>query len=282
MRSTLRPLTALSFLLVAATLAHGAGKVFVVEQASPGIDGDSIPNALLQAGDGDTILVKPGAYATATVTKGVALVGDVGATGARPTLRHVFVQGVPATSRVLLRGLEIEAPNAIGGGATALEIDQCAAAVLVEDCSVRIAGAASQNSPSVFVRGSARVVITRTEIRGNEGVGVLAGRGVRAENSDVSLYSCEVRGGRGFDANPFPFAPTPAEDGAVAIDVVGGRLLLAGTSVTGGDGGHGIVGPTGCLAAGDGAVGLRLDGGAAAHRLYTSIAGGAAGVDAAG
>lgn len=74
-------------------------------------DFDAIPNAVLAASDGDTILIKPGGYGAVSLTKGVALVGDVGPTGVRPSLREASVQVPAASARVLLRGLEIVAPT---------------------------------------------------------------------------------------------------------------------------------------------------------------------------
>ena len=268
--------------------AIAAGRVFVVEQATIFTDFDSIPNAILLASEGDTILIKPGQYGGFETSKGLAFVGDPDAAGNLPRVREVTLSGGLPGSRVLVRNLEIMAPNAIGGAAAALRITDTDMAVVFESCSIRIEGTASQDSPSVFVRNAHKVVFTRSQLLGNEGVTsglgtqTLAGHGLSIQNASVSLYECRVKGGDGAPAATFAFGLQPADDGSNSIRTQGGQLLLAGCEVSGGAGGAGdVVGVT-CLAAGDGGDGLLLDGGVQVFRLDSSIAGGAAGVDIGG
>jgi len=264
-----------------------ANQVFVVQQMTPFTDFTSIPDAIALASEGDTLLIKPGDYGGFSTSKGLSFVGDPNAPGNLPRVREVTFSGGLSTSRVLVRNLEIVAPNAIGGGAAALHIVDTDMAVVFESCTIKVDGAASHDLPAVFVRNAPKVMFTRSNLLGNEGLDVNlgttrpAGHALSIENATVSLYECLVKGGDGGPALAL-FFTSPAGDGSSAIHTLGGRLLLAGSEVQGGKGGDGLLWNNFCLEAGDGGNGLVLDGGVDAYRLDSTITGGAAGVDAPG
>lgn len=272
------------FLLAATTpaVAVGANQVFVVDvNSGPGTDFPSIEVAILVAGDGDVLLIRPGHYGNALVSEGLTLIADKAANGERPRFESISVTGIAANATVVLRGLSVvEHFQTIGLGAT-VRVSNCAGSVVIEDVE-GIAGQSVYSQPvGAWIVNSPRVTLTRCTFAGAPSVpqlGHAARVGLVVQHSTVTLYETDVSGGDGADAvfSP-PFQDGFAGPGGDGVSLVGSTLIAVGSSIRGGAGGDGLDTGTSCRPAADGGDGLVGDG--AVVRNDTVIAGGAAGTD---
>lgn len=169
--------------LLAATLAFLApsllvaqGDVHVVDDdPGPGVDFTDLQPAIDAAGPGDLVLVREGFYAPFTLTKGLAIVGEVGAAvvvlgvaGDHLTL----VTGVPAGASARLRGLRFRPPETVDGDT--LRLAQNAGEVWLEDVHLEFVFPAPfvytlNQVQALRVEDCARVVLARSSVAGLDG-----------------------------------------------------------------------------------------------------------------
>lgn len=244
-------------LLVSGVLA-AQGKVWIVDQGlGPGFDTASLPTAVTNAANGDTILVRSGSYSGfALLGKGFAVIAEVGATvTVQPPVNFPStVEEIAAGDELILRGLDLEGFSCGISPGT----------VWLEDCRLT---SRSFGVPAFSAVLSDHVVLQRCAMLGFDGLDCAGGclfpatEGMFIANSNVSLEGCSLRGGNGLDASSiFLPAGQAGAPGAVHID---GRLYAANCSVTGGQGGAGFddtAGGMGCLSGGVGGNGLDLHG----------------------
>jgi len=213
-----------------------------------GADALDIPAAVALASDGDVILVEPGSYSGFTLDGlGVDVVGRAGAL----VVGTVDVRDLGAGQDIVLRGLEIDAaPGGVFG--TGVRLTDCDGLVLVEDVHV------TDTTLGFEITRCADVGLMRCSAFGTSSIlASQPGRGVLADDSSVSLYACDFRGGSGVPAACDPHAP--GGDGAVGVQLTGGFLFDHGSSIEGGYGGDACETlALGCSPAGDGGDALRL------------------------
>ena len=195
-------------LLVLAS-ASRAGNVLVVDGAG-GAGFTEIQPAVEAASEGDTILVKSGTYASfAVVNKSLSVVGDTGQVVRVDGV--VRVHGLASGKTVVIASL-----HAFGipgtGQAHGVYVANDAGSVRLEDCE--FTGASGDLAirrdgwDAARVDGCADVCLIRCTLLGGMGLDGdvfspppyfpgLAGVGLRAVASQVSLYECHVYGGSG-------------------------------------------------------------------------------------
>lgn len=282
---------ALSIGLTLAALSpatSAANQVHVVDAANgPGADFTSLGFAILLAGEGDILLVRPGSYGANGVTgKSLTFIGDPGPSGARPRVSGLTIKSLAAGQKVVVRGIDGN-PNPggslIGLGAT-IEVRDCVGAVFVEDFEVTLQASVYTQPVPITILNSPRVTLTRCRVRGTPAVpnvSAAARPGVRITNSTVSIYDCEIEGGPGADALLVPpLVDLPSTPGATGLKLFSGTIAIHGGVVRGGRGGHGATATGNCNASSDGGAGILVQG--AVTRVGALIEGGAAGVDPAG
>jgi hypothetical protein len=270
-----RPLSLAPVVLVVVLGAHtpaslasaSLGRVWVVDAASgPGTDFTTIQAAVDAAVDGESVLVRPGTYASfAIVGKDVDVVAD----GGPVTVAGFELRDLASSGSIVVRGLQ--STGVAGPGAAIVD---CAGHVLVEACTLVGADGdgvfVSPNfdpsgAPGAFVDGSTRVAFARSTLRGGDGddyvpLTVLfgaGGDGLRAVGSFVALYTCTALGGDGGDVADDDAAWTGGAGGD-GIEIDAGFLFVSGGSATGGDGGRGgedFDGFTGSYTCGNGGPG---------------------------
>lgn len=220
--------------------------VWIVD-ASGGGDFVDFPSAIQAVSDGDVLLVRDGLYGPFLVDgKALSIVAERGAT---PTVMGTArVQNLGADETVVLSGLSIATTYQNGStNLHALVIQSCAGAVRVQDCA--LTGAANGSSVlqsgsggrGVQVTSSLNVVLTRCTILGGRAFdlnsccegGKYGGDAVRTSASIVSLYDCELTGGRGGDS-------AWGGDGGAGVRALDFGVYLANCAATGGKGGTGL------------------------------------------
>jgi len=236
-----------------------AGVIVVDPGGGPGAA--LLQAALLDAKDGEIVLLRDGQYflgeneAYQLEGKGLTLCSDEGARGLLlPGLR---ISNVPAERTVVVRGLTIGPPaySMSGDGLPGLAIEDCAATVWVEDCTlVGREGLAvgvflpeySAPAPGLRAVSSDAVVLqgcTVTGGKGNNGSNLFTlhfersgANGLEAIDSSVVLDHCTVTGGN--EGNPkFPFPPAPPfpqQGGGDGMQVQGSFVHCTGSTITGG------------------------------------------------
>lgn len=213
-----------------------------------GADAFDIPAAVALASDGDVIVVEPGSYTGFTLDGlDVDVVGRPGAV----VVGTIEVRDLGVSQDVLLRGFEIDAaPGGVFG--TGVRLTDCDGLVLVEDVHV------GDTTLGFEITRCADVGLMRSSAFGTSSTLAAApGRGVLAEDSSLSLYACDFRGGTGVPAACDP--STPGGDGAVAVQLTGGFLFDHGSLLEGGYGGDACeTQALGCSPAGDGGDALLL------------------------
>lgn len=193
-----------SFALTALLLQTSAvaSDVWTVSNVNPGVDFTQIQAAVNAAADGDVILIVGGdGYAAVTIdNKALTVVVDNGLT--------VYAYGMevinlPANKQVTLAGLKAQ-----------LLVRDCAGDVLVQDWR-SLAGWNSQ-LPGGEIVNCANVTLVNSEFRGRYGgEGEDGGTALQVSGSDVALYSCELQGGWGGDANCLSFGGGDGGDALV-------------------------------------------------------------------
>jgi hypothetical protein len=200
---------ALFFVALVVLAAPAAADVLVVD---PSGDGEflTLVNALNASQDGDTLLLRPGDHGALL---GAVVIFDrsltIAADGTGPVLMGpISVLQPSGGKRVVLRGLTVNANN-LANLDEGLRVS--GGDVFAEDCSF------TGRDGFVTVGGSP------------------GGNGVLLESGRLVLKDCTVRGGRGVNSF-FPYVPTPSNGGA-AVVTLGGTLAMYGGSATGGRGG---------------------------------------------
>jgi hypothetical protein len=231
------PHASLALLFVCAPLASAQGKVWIVDDdGGPGVDFTSVPEAVLAAGDGDTLLVKSGEYDAPDpysspavlnlVGKGLVLTAERDARVVLKTsfegARLIAISNLAPDQTVVLRGFDLLG----GSGSTSIAgLKANQGSVRFEDCRMR-GSTTALNQVSLDVDTCEDVTLVRTEILGHGSA--IAAIGVLSSN--VHLYACDVRGAHGVDLWP------PLNDGGDAVRLEGGSLVVAGSTLRGGDG----------------------------------------------
>ena len=125
----IRPVPVLLALsLVAPCLSQG--KIYVVDVANgPGTHFRSIKSALVNAIDGDRILVRRGTYTGFVVTRGVAIIGSPGVVISSPFPNHFVGARVPAGRTFSLSNVDCHVP---------FDVRDCAGGVLLESVVMRM------------------------------------------------------------------------------------------------------------------------------------------------
>ena len=261
-----------------APLAQPRAEVLVVAPASgPGVDATTIQQAVDEAVDGDTILVRDGTYPAFVVTgKSLALVADganvfiqAGSRGFAPLL-SVRIVSLAEDQRVVLRGFATD---------FGILVQDCVGPVWID--RIDVAGATttaflSGVAPGATVSNSSEVTFTSCSLRGDQGVpSFLAGAGQGGSGaglftSDVRFFDCTLLGGTGASE-----ADEPSEGGA-GLRLDGGcNVLLSGTTIAGGPGGIATNAPcTGSMASGG--VGLSFNPTDTVSSLASTATGGVA------
>lgn len=224
------------------TLPAQAQVAWTVDDDGPA-DFNSIQGAIDVAGDGDLIIVEPGAYTFATISgKGLSLVAKGTATLTSsilvfPGQPALLVQDVPAGSTVHVRGFDCS--QAFGTDLQTALLENNAGAVSIEDCTF------GGDGPSMVVRDSASVTFRGVSIDSPDAFvdtafGLPSDRydGVAAESSNLFFYDSQVTGGDGVGSGFSFFFSTPWShvDGGAAVRLEGGSLLASGCNFTGGNG----------------------------------------------
>jgi hypothetical protein len=279
MRALVPSLLALALL---AGSPSAQGKVWVVGPVNA--DFPQIQPAIDAASDGDVILIRSWSvpYATAAIDgKSLSLIAD---TDAEVRLGGGLTTGTGLRVRNLGPGQSFFARGLAMWGRPALELDSDQGDVLFEDCQINGLYWSYENlaMPSVvlepadgaWIRDCASVAFSRCSFTGGwqfllfgpppsplEG-----GRGIEAVNSGVHLYESEVAAGSGshFDSQ-FTFVPG---DGGNGINLEGSLLFSGGSSIRGG---HGGVGPEGCVLHGLGGDGVVVSSDSQFFHIDTAI-----------
>ena len=233
-RSLLGP--AVLVLLVAA--AARAQDVHVVDDdAGPGVDFSSVAAAVSAAGEGDTILVRAGNYAGATiVAKSLAISAD-------PDGAEVVIEGSMSIEQlsedqfVSVSGLSIDASTndfPLHG----LLIEDNLGHVWVEDCVISgtdYPGPLSNGSgPGVSAENAARVTLVRCDVFGGTG-GPFTGIGfvgLRVIGSHVRLFDSRLFGGSTV-CDVSMGCPGSSAPGAIMMG--GGTAYFEGSEIRAGD-----------------------------------------------
>lgn len=263
------------------TVSAQAQVAWTVDDDGPA-DFIAIQDAIDVAGDGDLILVEPGAYTYASIVgKGVSLVakGPVTLTTSilvlpgQPALR---VEDVPAASTVHVRGFEFA--QFLGTDQPTALLQNNSGAISIEDCRFSGDGPAMQvrDSASVAFRG---VTIDSPDAFVDTAFGIPSQRydGVTSEASDLFFYDSQVTGGDGVGSGFSFFMSTPWShvEGGAAVRLEGGSLLASGCAFTGGSGLDNSE--SNCEAGGSGGSAIALFGGAQGTLQDNLLAPGAGG-----
>lgn len=263
----------LAALAVLAGVASGQSVITVDD--SGGADFFNIQPAIDAAAAGDVVLVKDGTYAEFTISgKGVAVLADAGATvqvNGTDGDNATVVTGVPSGQVAMIRGITFVPPGDIQEEHLLLQNNQ--GVVWLEDLLLQ--GGITfpfiyflNTNTSLDVETSDQVVIVNSVIRGSggavQGSGLEAGSiAMEVDDSTVHAYGSDFApGGTLVAGGP----------GRPAIDAGTCELVLRDCIVQGGYGGaEGVFGQPG---PGNGGPGMRLESGAEAWTINTSVMGG--------
>ncbi|HKE00245.1 MAG TPA: hypothetical protein VKE69_04490 [Planctomycetota bacterium] len=235
-------LSTAAFALSSSASRADAQQVLVVAPAAgPGVFSTSIQSAIDAAGEGDTVLVRDGAYGGFLVFgKSITVCAEEGATAA--IAGSMRVQNVGPSQRVVLRGLGVV------GQTQGIALTDCAGALWIEDCTA--VGAGDPDRDGLLAIHCASVTVLRCDLRGGDApfgpfLSFAGGNGIRFIDSNFAVLDASLSGGDG--GFFFPTQPIGASGGAGAIGF-SGSLFASGTTFTGGTGGdfaQGTGGPGG-------------------------------------
>jgi len=287
---TLRVLLALSLCALPAS-----ADVLVVDASGRG-EFDSLVDALAAAADGDTLLLRPGNYFEFGQTvqingRSLVVAGD----GTGPVLLNATQVTLPAGKRVVLRNLTIEAA---GFDPITTGLSVAGGDVFVEDCSI-----SGRDGHSAFANAFGGLAVSASNVRlVFQGCTIEGGKGSDSEaavflgaqhggngidlfiGATLAVYGGTVTGGQAGSFIPSSFSPGPGGVGGSALRAdFGGSVLVAGSTLTGADGGNGDQIPgafsASAYAGGDA---LNLSGGTVVTLLDSTLIPGAGGLDGAG
>ena len=209
-------------------VVHGSGSTGFV----------NIQAAVDAALEGDTILVRNGAYPSFTVDgKSVSIVAD----GAGVLVSEAFttvsfgpdisVRNLAAGQQFVMRGVQADA---------GVEVLDCAGAVWFDQLSLSGNVSCSLGGTAgAYVRDSHQVTFTKSALRGETAQDIWfahpSADGLFAERSTVWLFDCFVEGGHGQSTNVW--AGIVPADGGPGVRVDQGSVTLIGSIVQGGGGG---------------------------------------------
>jgi hypothetical protein len=249
--------------------ATSSANVLVVD-AFGGGNYTQIQAAVDAAVDGDTILVKSGAYNSfGVIDKELAIVGDAGS--------YVHILGVirarnlEAGKTLLLENLNARGVFGYGDSAYGLFLSNIQGCVRVENCT--FIGDETPNFGSyvgadgIRIEACNDVVLTRTSGVGGSGgltqePGELpSGAGMHAQSSTFAIYDSTLEGGTGSSADPSANLVDGGEGGDGCLASTDSWCFSSGSSMMAGNGGGGGYGafafnPTW---GGDGGNGLHLE-----------------------
>jgi len=215
-----------SILLAAVALSLGRlafADVLIVDAGGAG-DYLTIGDAYAAATAGDVLLIRPGIY-SGGIFDGTPVTIAAEDPALMPDITTVDLRNMPAGSRVHCMGIEIRR----------FRTDECEASIRVEGCRV---------TDGAIVRDSSDCVFVRCLLEGDNGGFTFAGtKGVLAFGSRVGFYDCEVRGGRGGNADASQFGHVfRAGRGGHALHATSSDIYAMNTTFEGGDGGSGLPG----------------------------------------
>ena len=266
-------------------LVGRAGTLWTVDVSGTG-QFLQIQPAIDAAQDGDSILVRAGAYAGFTLSgKGLHLFAETGL--AAQVDGAVSVLDVPAGSAAVLNGFTIVGPPSTQTVAPpALRIAGNAGHVRLQGCVV-LGGDAlpggcfpwNHGAPAAVVSGSLRVALADTMLVGGRGYGIQdpgsgsctggnGGVALSSSTSAVMLYDCDLRGGDGNQGGAF------GGNGGHGLLVQDFGAFASGCALRGGKGGLGWDLPG---IGGDGGDGVHVGGPGQVQLLDNQAQGGAGG-----
>ena len=244
----------------------------------PSGDFTEIQAAVTASSDGDTILVGSGSYAAVTIdNKSLVVTADSNADAT--VFDGITVQNLTAERTVVLRGLKTDFNYPIYTEGLFLKDNR--GAVRIEDCFIDGADGLYDiygipqlydAANGVAVEGCDDVAFARCTLVGgaaDAGDAFFVGdgmHGLSANDSMVTLYDCELEGGRG--GHPTS-SSTKGGSGGCGYFSANARLFASGSTFTGGQGGKGGDGDAfgGGGDGGDGGHGIHLTGGASVIHL---------------
>lgn len=253
----------ISLLSVLALSAVTAGQQVIVVDAQnrPGTQFTDLQLAIDFASPGDILRVRDGSYTGAVMTKGLQIHAESGAiidqaSSIVPPWHGLKIDGVPATQRVVVKGLTIR-PRSPGSLPLSLIIQDSAGPILIEsvESSGSMVGTVFANGACLTTNNVAQLVIVRSRIEDRGGAhftdstvvahnssfvgvdgssvpfsgGVPNSAGVYLTGGTLSLSRCIIRGGNGLIPNRG--APgISVSQGAISLTGVQGNIVRAGLS----------------------------------------------------
>ena len=183
-----------------------------------------LPAAVAATAPGDILLVAPGTYSPTTISHDLTVLAS--AKWVRPLVAGGALV-ITGASDVTLAGLELRD----------LEVTGVTGRVRVDDCALGWGSSSTGLPGAVTITDSSVVVITRSALQAPSPEHFWGEAALRLTDSDVVAVDCSLVGSDGLDD---PIDPDP---GWPAVRSYGASSLhLAGTSVSGGYGGGGIMG----------------------------------------
>jgi hypothetical protein len=185
--------------LVVAQLAlaavPAAAAVIVVDAANgPGATTTSLQTGIDLAVDGDTVLVRAGAYSGFTLSdESLVITADTGAmvtVNGRMAITNLF-----PGKKAVLRGLT---SGTVPAGQVGLLVSQCFGPVLVEAC--KVTGGTAANLPGTRVLDSVAVTLVRVDSTGGPCGNFpqhSGGPGLEVKTSTVVAFGCVFKGSSG-------------------------------------------------------------------------------------
>jgi hypothetical protein len=214
-----------------------------------------IQDAVDNAAEGDTILVKTGNYASFVISaRSLAIVGDEGANV--QIAGAIRVRNLGGSQRVLLTRLTANGVYAATGfGQYGLYATNNVGALRVEGCALKGAAGTSTHPDGyagVWLENCFDVALHESTCVGGAGkdgwAGIDTGRsgdGVRASGCTLAVASSVVRGGSGLNGSDCWNSPDGG-DGGDGLHLVGSVVWLHAGTARGGDGGDGKQPTSGC------------------------------------
>ncbi len=238
--------------------ALAQGQLWIVDAAAgPGYDFTGLQAAIDFAADGDTILVRTGAYGDNTIDGKALVVAEEPGDSVKMT--SIAVRNLQSHEKVVLRGIASDrwTLEANQGPVWLESVDGGSASPL--SC---ILGTGPGSAHKLTISDCADVVIIRSSFLGGASYSTLASfDGIHATNSNLTLFETRAGGGMLQDHGV---------DGGDGLDITDCTLFASGCEFVGGCGAQGDL----CDAGGDGGAGLRRVGGAEPQLLECELAGG--------
>ena len=258
-------------------------------------DFSNLQVAVNTASDGDTLLVRGGTYGAIVIDgKGLVIQGEQGVIISvfglfEPATPSIIVRNTSLDQEVQIRGFETFTPNVIE--LENIVLDQCAGPVLFEDCNFSQSG-----GEAVVIAACDSATFVSCDLFADQTFASTAGQfflahvyypGIVAQESNLFLYDCEVRGSNGPDSSSAIFLgpDIPPAPGGVGLILNSSNLLASGCTITGGVGGSDTDAQ--CENGQDGEAGLEINGSATfgfstARLLDTVTTGGTGGTGGCG